>query len=86
MRLVVDGGGFAPFLHDAVLQMEPGDEKEVTVAPKDAFGECEWQPYVLAPSHQMWGADRSRWFGGVDGKIFRKYEPVIGSVRPSANL
>ncbi|CAN0237155.1 unnamed protein product, partial [Laminaria digitata] len=52
VRLVVDGGGFAPFLHDAVLQMEPGDEKEVTVAPKDAFGECEWQPYVLAPSHQ----------------------------------
>lgn len=35
------GGGFAPFLHDAVLQMEPGEEKEVTVPPKDAFGECE---------------------------------------------
>ena len=48
VRLVVDGGGFAPFLHDAVLQMEPGDEREVKVSPKDAFGECEWKPFVLS--------------------------------------
>lgn len=41
MKLVVGGGGFAPFLHNAVLKMEPGEEKEVTVPPKDAFGECE---------------------------------------------
>eukprot|EP00903_Cladosiphon_okamuranus_P018899 g17382.t1 len=41
VKLVVGGGGFAPFLHDTVLQMEPGEErKEVTVPPKDAFGEC----------------------------------------------
>lgn len=38
---MVGGGGFAPFLHNAVLKMEPGEEKEVTVPPKDAFGECE---------------------------------------------
>ncbi|CAN0427704.1 unnamed protein product, partial [Ectocarpus sp. 13 AM-2016] len=39
VKLVVGGGGFAPFLHNAVLKMEPGEEKEVTVPPKDAFGE-----------------------------------------------
>eukprot|EP00752_Nemacystus_decipiens_P006546 g5896.t1 len=41
VKLVVGGGGFAPFLHDAVLKMEPGEEKEVTVQPKDAFGEYD---------------------------------------------
>lgn len=41
MRLIAGGGGFAPFLHKAVLEMEAGDEREVSVPPKDAFGECE---------------------------------------------
>ncbi|CAN0427497.1 unnamed protein product [Pylaiella littoralis] len=41
VKLVVGGGGYAPFLHDAVLQMEPGEEKKVTVPPKDAFGEYD---------------------------------------------
>ncbi|CAM9279134.1 unnamed protein product, partial [Hapterophycus canaliculatus] len=41
VKIVVGGGGFAPFLHDAVLEMEPGQKKEVTVPPKDAFGEYD---------------------------------------------
>lgn len=44
VRFVVGGGGFAPFVHDAVLQMEPGEDREVTIPAKDAFGECEWKP------------------------------------------
>lgn len=56
MKLVVGGGGFAPFLHDAVLQMEPGDEREVAVSPKDAFGECEWKTFILASAYPAWSA------------------------------
>lgn len=45
MRVLVGGGGFAPFVHQALLQMEPGEEKkELVIPPKDAFGECEWKP------------------------------------------
>lgn len=41
VRLVAGGGGFAPFLHKAVLEMNSGEEKEVTIPPEDTFGECE---------------------------------------------
>lgn len=41
VRLVAGGGGFAPFLHKAVLEMNSGEEKEVTIPPEDTFGEYD---------------------------------------------
>lgn len=42
LRFILGEGGFIPAIHQAVVGLKEGEEKEVVIAPSDAFGPCEY--------------------------------------------